>query len=112
MLNWWILYVPVTAKKADYIAQVLYETLQMKNEDGVSQIAEKEIKDKLTTVFGDRDFIKGNSPFKDTFNQLVGKELTYRWDPLHLANRAHIEARGKIYKSDLLKNLTLKNGIC
>ena len=91
----------MTSKKGDYLAQVLYDTLQMKNNDGVSQIAENEIKDKLTAVLGDGAFIKGNSPFKDTINQLVGIELTYRWDPLHLTNRAYIEARGKIYKSEI-----------
>lgn len=93
--------VPVTSKKGVYLANVLYETLQMKNKDSVSQITENELKEKLSAILGDGAFVKDNRPFKETLNSLVGKELTYRWDPLHLANRAHIEARGKIYKNEI-----------
>ena len=37
---------------------------------------------------------KGNAPFKDEMNSLFDKLLTFRWDMLHLINRAHIEAKG------------------
>ena len=66
-----------------------------------TQITQEDIKGKLSAILGDGAFIKDNKPFKDTLNRLAGKQLTYRWDPLHLANRAHIEARGKIYKNEI-----------
>ena len=44
---------------------------------------------------GDGAFAKGNKPFKNTIAALLGKEVTIRWDLLHLINCAHKEARGK-----------------
>ena len=36
---------------------------------------------------------------------LEGKELTFRWDLLHLINRAHVPARGRIDDEDELFDL-------
>ena len=38
-------------------------------------------------------FAKGNAPFKDKIQELIDKTLIFRWDLLHLINRAHIDAR-------------------
>ena len=48
----------------------------------------------MVGLVGDGAFIKGNRPFKDQLDKLLNKNLTYRWDLLHLVNRAHVPARG------------------
>ena len=55
-------------------------------------ISQKELEDKRT---GDGAFAKGNSPFKNKMDELFGKHL-FRWDILHMINRAPVEAKGKI----------------
>ena len=41
--------------------------------------------------------IKGNKDFKDKLKELLNNEnLMFRWDPLHLFNRAHIYAWGSV----------------
>ena len=90
----------VVSKKGADLATVLYEVLQMKERD-IPQISAEVVKQKLDSILGDGQFIKENGPFKNTLNQLVGKELIYRWDPLHLFNRAHISARGAIYTHEV-----------
>ena len=47
-------------------------------------------------ISGDGVFAKGNAPFKNKMQELFMKELVFRWDPLHLINRAHIDAKGKV----------------
>ena len=41
-------------------------------------------------------FCKDNVPFKDKMCELLEKTIVIWWDPLHLINRAHIRARGKL----------------
>ena len=41
-------------------------------------------------------FAKINVPFKDNMCELLEKNIVIWWDPLHLINRAHIRARGKL----------------
>ena len=53
------------------------------------------LKSKIAGVTGDGAFAKGNAPFKNRMSELLEKTVVVRWDPLHLINRAHIEARGK-----------------
>ena len=77
-------------------------------ENDEPRISPEIVKEKLNAILGDGQFIKGNGPFKTTLNKLVGKDLTYRWDPLHLFNRAHIKARGIIYKNKM-KTVTESN---
>lgn len=39
--------------------------------------------------------MRKNQPFKNRLSELLDRyKLTYRWDLLHLSNRAHIAARG------------------
>ena len=59
------------------------------------------MKENFNSILCEGQFVKENKPFKTTLNTLVGKSLTYRWDPLHLFNRAHIKARGNIYKHEV-----------
>ena len=39
--------------------------------------------------------MKFNHDFKNGITERLQKNLTFRWDLLHLANRSHISARGK-----------------
>ena len=41
-------------------------------------------------------YAKINVPFKDKMCELLEKTIVIWWDPLHLINRAHIRARGKL----------------
>ena len=41
-------------------------------------------------------FAKINVSFKDKMCDLLEKTIVIWWDPLHLTNRAHIRARGKL----------------
>ena len=66
------------------------------------------MKEILNAILGDGQLIKGNDPFKPILNKLVGKDLAYRWDPLHLFNRAHIKARGAICKNEM-KTVTVSS---
>ena len=53
------------------------------------------MKKRIFGITGDRAFAKGNKPFKTMIVTLLGKEITIRWDILHLINRAHKDARGE-----------------
>lgn len=59
------------------------------------KINEEEVKKRIVGITGDGAFAKGNKPFKTTIVTLLGKEITIRWDILHLINRAHKDARGE-----------------
>ena len=83
--------VPVTSKKGVDIASACFEACQMKG-----FISKEKLKEKIVGVTGDGAFAKGNAPFKDTMELLFDKKLVFRWDLLHLINRAHIAAKGKI----------------
>ena len=78
----------VISKRGKDLATVLFDVLKMKENDE-PQISPEVLKEKLDSILGDGQFVKENKPFKTTLNTLVGKSLTYRWDPLHLFNRAH-----------------------
>ena len=52
------------------------------------------LQNKIAGITGDGAFAKGNKPFKNRMSEHLGKTVIVRWDPLHLINRAHIEARG------------------
>ena len=58
------------------------------------------IKEKVFGITGDGAFTKGNAPSKSRASDLFGKTLTYQWDLLHLMNRSHEEARGKVKKKE------------
>ena len=40
--------------------------------------------------------------------ELFQKDIKFRWELLHLINRAHIEAQGKIDKDNLDENLEVE----
>ena len=56
----------------------------------------KVIKEKVVGITGDGAFAKGNALFRNEMFKLLGKTVVKRREPLHLINRAHIEARGKL----------------
>ena len=56
----------------------------------------KVINKKVVGIIGDGALAKGNAPFRKEMFKLLGKTVVIRWDPHHLINRAHIEARGKL----------------
>ena len=55
------------------------------------------LREKISGVVGDGAFIKGNKQFKNKMKELLHENLQFRWDILHLANRAHAAARGKAH---------------
>ena len=60
----------------------------------IIQVQIETLKSKITGLVGDGAFIKGNKPFKNRMEVLLSKPLKFRWDILHLVNRAHVPARG------------------
>ena len=59
------------------------------------QINTETVKSKICGVVGDGAFMRKNEPFKKRLSELLDRyKLTFRWDLLHLANRAHMAARG------------------
>ena len=81
---------PITSKKGADVARVCYDAMKMDE-----KISEEAIKEKIVGLTGDGAFAKANKPFKQTIRELLGKDVPIRWDVLHLANRAHKDARGK-----------------
>ena len=90
----------IISNKGKDLDMVLFDVLQMRENDE-PQISPEVLKEKLDSILGDGQFVKENKPFKTTLNTLVGKRRTYRWNPLRLFNRAHIKARGNIYKHEV-----------
>lgn len=60
----------------------------------IIQVQIETLKSKIIGLVGDGAFIKGNKPFKNRMEVLLSKPLKFRWDILHLVNRAHVPARG------------------
>ena len=60
--------------------------------DGMN-IQQPVLRNKISGFSGDGAFIKGNEPFKTQLKKLINDNLKFRWDLLHLINRAHIYAR-------------------
>ena len=49
----------------------------------------------VNAIVADGAFVDGTIPFKDKIKQLFrNQQMVFRWDLLHLTNRAHIAARG------------------
>ena len=85
--------VPVVSKKGTDLAQTCFDVLKMEG-----KIDKEKYLSKIVSGFtGDGAFIKGNKNFKETLKELLNNQnLMFRWDPLHLFNRAHIYARGSV----------------
>ena len=88
--------IPVVSKKGADLAQTLFEAALMRG-----LIEEADLIAKTAGLTGDGAFAHLNAPFKQKLFELFGREIVIRWDLLHLINRAHIEARGKLDKDDL-----------
>ena len=86
---------PLISKRGADVAQTCYDACKL-----ADLLDEQVLKDKVVGVTADGAFAKGNSPFKVKISELFEKELVIRWDLLHLINRAHIEARGKVDEDD------------
>ena len=65
------------------------------------------MKEKVTGISGDGAFIRGNKGFKEKTSELLDKVLKFRWDILHLVNRAFEEARQKAGKGKAHSTLLL-----
>ena len=61
------------------------------------QVDEEQIKKIIVWITGDGAFAKGNNPFKSTITKLIRKQITIRWDLLHMINRAQEEADIHLY---------------
>ena len=79
---------PIISKKGNDVALVCYEACLLQG-----SLNKSDLKDKIVGLTGDGVFAKGNAPFKDKIQELIDKTLIFRWDLLHLINRAHIDAR-------------------
>ena len=79
---------PATSKKGSFLASLCVDSLQSEN------ISLEVLKEKIAGIVGDGAFIKGNAGFKGMMKSLLHEKLQFRWDILHLANRAHLDARG------------------
>ena len=80
------------------------------------QVQIETLKKKIVGLVGDGAFIKGNKPFKNRMEFLLSKKLKFRWDLLHLVNRAHVPARAvspleKKKKSDIPEEVELDTEI-
>ena len=87
--------IPITSKKGVDLASTCFAACTMND-----SLDKKELEAKIVGVTGDGAFSKGNSPFKNKMEELFNKKLVFRWDLLHLVNRAHLEAKGKVEGED------------
>ena len=62
------------------------------NSKTLLNLSEADLRAKVSGMAGDGAFCKENKPFKDKMRALFGKSFKFRWDLLHLVNRAHLEA--------------------
>ena len=95
--------VPVLSKKGVDLAKSCFKVCHIR---GLLDI--ETLKMKTVGVTGDGAFCNGNTLFKNKMVELFQKDMKFCWDLLHLINRAHIEARGKIDKDDLDENLEVE----
>ena len=68
---------------ADEIFQLLKDNLE---------VDQSVIKGKISGMAGDGAFCKDNAPFKNKMRSIFHKDFKFRWDLLHLVNRAHGDA--------------------
>ena len=79
--------VPTRSKKGSHLAELCVKSLIS------DEIKEDVLKEKSIGVVGDGAFMKGNEGFKSKMRELLHENLTFRWDILHLCNRAHTVLR-------------------
>ena len=78
---------PIRNKQGEYLAKEIFQMLK-ENLD----IAEEVIVSKNSGMAGDGAFCKDNAPFKGEMKRLFREDFKFRWDLLHLVNRAHVDA--------------------
>ena len=86
---------PLTSKKGEDVAIACYEACKLHG-----TLNDHILKNKVVGITGDGAFTKNNAPFKNKIQLLFEKSLVFRWDLLHLINRAHIDAKGSVDCND------------
>ena len=54
------------------------------------------VQSKISGIVGDGAFCKYNAPFKNQMKKHFGDNFKFRWDLLHLVNRAHIDCLAQV----------------
>lgn len=83
---------PVSSKAGAYCADQILDILKSSK---YLELEEQELKNKISGLVCDGAFVKGNKPFKNRMKHHLGDDLHFRWDPLHMMNRAHLAALEK-----------------
>ena len=78
---------PIRSKQGVYLANEIF--LMFKEN---LEITEELIVSKVSGMAGDGAFCKDNAPFKEEMRRLFRNDFKFRWDLLHLVNRAHVDA--------------------
>ena len=81
----------VKSKAGKYLAEETMNILKSDSEENLN-LMEEDIKSRVSGMAGDGAFCKDNDPFKSAMRELFGLNFKFRWDLLHLMNRAHIQA--------------------
>ena len=78
------------SKGGRFLAELCFKTIIEDSEIPLELATEK-----IVGVVADGAFAKENLPFKNRFCELLqNPNLVFKWDILHLVNRAHMQARG------------------
>ena len=80
-------------KKGIYLDNEIYIMLKEN-----LNVEEKVIVSKISGMAGDGAFCKDNAPFKEEMRRLFKEGFKFRWDLLHLVNRAHVESTENVPK--------------
>ena len=89
----------VNSKGGIYLANEIMKLLTSKDH---LNLKPEEVKQKISGMAGDGAFCKENDPFKSTMKVIFGSDFIFRWDLLHLVNRAHIDAVANVISVDEL----------
>ena len=82
----------VAGKGGKYLANRMFNVLISEEYLHLDYV---ELVGKLSGMAGDGVFCKDNAPFKDQMRVIFGEDFKFRWDILHLVNRAHIDAHDR-----------------
>ena len=80
---------PISSKAGIYCADQIVDILKSEN---YLNLKICDLKTKVSGLVCDGAFVKENKPFKNRMKHHLGDNLHFRWDPLHMMNRAHIAA--------------------
>lgn len=84
---------PMRNKTGIYLANEIYIMLKEN-----LNVEEKVIVSKISGMAGDGAFCKDNAPFKEEMRRLFKEGFKFRWDLLHLVNRAHLDSTENVPK--------------